>query len=145
MLLNKTRINRLKQLSYIVIAALVGAGLIIYALKNQVNLYLTPKQVILQKPALRQPLRLGGLVKMKSIHYLNKKTTEMTFYLCEDSENPKYIIQVHYNGALPALFKEGKGAIAEGYLTTPTLFKAKRILAKHDEYYQPPGIKKHAP
>ena len=50
-------------------------------------------------------------------------------------------IIVSYRGAVPALFAEGKGVVAEGKLQDKKFFLAKRILAKHDENYMPPEIK----
>ena len=50
-------------------------------------------------------------------------------------------IIVSYKGAVPALFAEGKGVVAEGILQDKKFFLAKRILAKHDENYMPPKIK----
>ena len=51
-------------------------------------------------------------------------------------------INVIYSGAIPNLFAEGKGVVAEGYLKDRNLFLATKILAKHDENYMPPEVKK---
>ena len=50
-------------------------------------------------------------------------------------------ISVSYSGVVPNLFEEGKGVVAEGYLKDRSYFKAKKILAKHDENYMPPEVK----
>ena len=50
-------------------------------------------------------------------------------------------INVTYSGAIPNLFSEGKGVVAEGYLNDRSFFNAKKILAKHDENYMPPEVK----
>ena len=50
-------------------------------------------------------------------------------------------IIVFYSGAVPNLFQEGKGVVAEGYLQDRNFFKASKILAKHDENYMPPEVK----
>ena len=50
-------------------------------------------------------------------------------------------INVSYSGLVPNLFEEGKGVVAEGYLKDRSYFKAKKILAKHDENYMPPEVK----
>ena len=50
-------------------------------------------------------------------------------------------IRVSYNGAVPNLFLEGKGVIAEGKLRDKKYFIANKILAKHDENYMPPELK----
>jgi cytochrome c-type biogenesis protein CcmE len=50
-------------------------------------------------------------------------------------------INVTFSGAVPNLFAEGKGVIAEGFLKDRNYFSATKILAKHDENYMPPEIK----
>ena len=50
-------------------------------------------------------------------------------------------INVVYSGAVPNLFAEGKGVVAEGFLKDKNYFKATKILAKHDENYMPPEVK----
>ena len=51
-------------------------------------------------------------------------------------------IPVHYKGILPDLFKEGKGAVAQGKLNADGTFVATEVLAKHDENYMPPEAAK---
>ena len=51
-------------------------------------------------------------------------------------------INVSYKGIVPNLFSEGKGVIAEGKLKDKKYFVADKILAKHDENYMPPEVKK---
>ena len=50
-------------------------------------------------------------------------------------------INVTYTGAIPNLFEEGKGVVAEGFLNDRNFFSASKILAKHDENYMPPEVK----
>ena len=50
-------------------------------------------------------------------------------------------INVVYSGAVPNLFAEGKGVVAEGFLKDKNYFTATKILAKHDENYIPPEVK----
>ena len=50
-------------------------------------------------------------------------------------------INVIYSGAVPNLFAEGKGVVAEGFLKDKNYFSATKILAKHDENYKPPEVK----
>ena len=65
-----------------------------------------------------------------------------------ESQDIKFIItdfkneiNVVYSGAVPNLFEEGKGVVAEGYLKDRNFFLAIKILAKHDENYMPPEVK----
>ena len=50
-------------------------------------------------------------------------------------------INVSYSGAVPNLFEEEKGVVAEGFLKDRSFFSASKILAKHDENYMPPEVK----
>ena len=65
-----------------------------------------------------------------------------------ESQDVKFVItdfkneiNVIYSGAIPNLFGEGKGGVAEGFLNDRSYLKAKKILAKHDENYMPPEVK----
>jgi cytochrome c-type biogenesis protein CcmE len=84
---------------------------------------------------LEKPMRVGGMVKKDSI-IINKKDIQ---FIVTDFENE---ILISYSGTVPNLFAEGKGVVAEGRLKDKKFFVADRILAKHDEKYMPPEIKK---
>ena len=45
-------------------------------------------------------------------------------------------IAVSFDGALPSLFREGQGVVAEGRIDSGSL-TASNVLAKHDETYMP--------
>ena len=66
------------------------------------------------------------------------KASEVKFVIT-DFKNE---INVTYTGAIPNLFEEGKGVVAEGILKDRNFFSATKILAKHDENYMPPEVKK---
>ena len=78
---------------------------------------------------------MGGLVKVNSI---NKNEASISFVI---TDLKKEII-VSYTGILPNLFSEGKGVVADGKLKDKKYFVADKILAKHDENYMPPEVKK---
>ena len=67
------------------------------------------------------------------------KNLKVRAKLITDFENE---INVIYTGTIPNLFSEGKGVVAEGYLKDKSFFEATKILAKHDENYMPPEVKK---
>ena len=75
------------------------------------------------------------MVKKNSI-FIDAK--EMKFVIT-DFKNE---INVTYSGLVPNLFAEEKGVVAEGYLKDKNFFIATKILAKHDENYMPPEVKK---
>ena len=81
--------------------------------------------------------RIGGLVKEGSIQ---RQADGVTIrFIVTDTEHD---IPVDYVGILPDLFKEGKGAVAQGRLQPDGTFKAQEVLAKHDENYMPPEAAK---
>jgi cytochrome c-type biogenesis protein CcmE len=74
------------------------------------------------------------MVKQRSISI---STNEVKFIIT-DFKNE---INVSYSGAVPNLFEEGKGVVAEGFLKDRNFLNATKILAKHDENYMPPEVK----
>ena len=83
----------------------------------------------------KKKIRVGGMVKKNSLEI---KEQEIKFVIT-DFKNE---IIVTYSGSVPNLFLEEKGVVAEGSLRDKKFFVARRILAKHDENYMPPEIKK---
>jgi len=75
------------------------------------------------------------MVKKKSVSV----NSEEINFIITDFKNE---INVRYSGAVPNLFEEGKGVVAEGFLKDRSYFMATKILAKHDENYMPPEVKK---
>jgi cytochrome c-type biogenesis protein CcmE len=82
----------------------------------------------------KKKIRVGGMVKKSSIFI----TSNEVKFIITDFKNE---INVTYSGAIPNLFEEGKGVVAEGFLKDRNFFSATKILAKHDENYMPPEVK----
>ena len=118
---------------------IISITVVIFILKslNQNILYFsTPTEIKqVEDISLEKAMRIGGMVKKKSIVVNNKNIQ----FIITDFENE---ILISYVGTVPNLFAEGKGVVAEGKLKDKNLFLADRILAKHDEKYMPPEIKK---
>ena len=95
---------------------------------------LPPTEIKLLAEIKKKKIRVGGMVKKESIII---KSEEVKFVIT-DLKNE---INVTYSGAVPNLFSEGKGVVAEGYLKDKNFFLATKILAKHDENYMPPEVK----
>lgn len=112
---------------------LVILFLALYALKENIQLYLTPSDWY-QRPIYNY-FKLGGLVAKDSIKDISG---EVRFIITDGKRS----IKVKYKGILPSLFKEGKGVIVEGRMNK-SHFEAKTVLAKHDENYRPPNVKEH--
>lgn len=119
--------------------AIIGiiAALVLNALNSNIALYITPTEVAAGKAPKDKLFRIGGLVKEGSIQRQADGVTIQ--FVVTDTEKD---IPVHYKGILPDLFKEGKGAVAQGKLTADGNFIATEVLAKHDENYMPPEAAK---
>lgn len=126
-----------KQRLQLLFAALLGlalaAGLLIYAFRDDMNAYFTPTDLKQHRPPINQTLTLGGVV---ATHSLKQRGLDHDFIIT-DFKNQ---MAVHYHGLLPDLFREGKGVMATGTLTSANTFEASRILAKHDETYTPAEV-----
>tara|TARA_B100000686_G_C16019989_1_gene585449 strand:- start:16 stop:444 length:429 start_codon:yes stop_codon:yes gene_type:complete len=129
----KSRISIVISLIFLLV---ISIFFILGSLKENILYFLTPTEVK-QKEDLKigKSMRIGGMVKKNSI-FTNSR--EIRFVIT-DFKNE---IIVSYSGTVPNLFLEEKGVIAEGKLKDKKFFIADRILAKHDENYMPPEIKK---
>ncbi len=114
--------------------ALAG-GLALSALRNNVMFYFVPSQVAEGKAPVGQTFRLGGMVAKGSV-YRTPGTMEVHFRVTDY----KHEIPVEYTGVLPDLFRADSGVIVQGKLLPDGVFRAEQVLAKHDQYYRPPGI-----
>ena len=113
----------------------LALGITLYALSDQIVFFYTPSQLS-QKAQLGQHLRLGGMVQEGSVR---RQDDQIVHFVIRDKTSQ---IEVIYQGALPDLFREGQGVVAEGIWVEPHLFKAETVLAKHDERYMPPEVAK---
>lgn len=127
-----------------VMACLAGAaGLSLYALRDNVTLFFSPREVQEKLAAADtvvsggRVFRLGGLVKAGS---LEKRDGDLSVsFTVTDNANE---VNVVYKGILPDLFREGQGVVARGRLDAEGVFQADELLAKHDENYMPPEVAK---
>ena len=106
--------------------------LILGALRNNIVFFYTPSEISQTDRQLGQQLRLGGLVKEGSVEIDGMHS----IFVVTDG---KASITVRYNNALPSLFREGQGVVAEGRIENG-LFIAQNVLAKHDENYMPAEV-----
>ena len=109
--------------------------LILQSLKDNVFYFQSPSEIKLLVELDKNKIRVGGMVKKKSVSV----NSEEINFIITDFKNE---INVRYSGAVPNLFEEGKGVVAEGFLKDRNYFMATKILAKHDENYMPPEVKK---
>ena len=108
--------------------------LILKSLEENVVYFQSPTEVKTLAEIDDKKIRIGGMVKSKSVLIENKEIK----FIVTDFKNE---INVIYAGIIPNLFAEGKGVVAEGFLKDKNLFVATKILAKHDENYMPPEVK----
>lgn len=128
-----------QRLVFIIIGMMMLGGATALALANfeeNIVFYYAPSDLRDKPPAEGEFIRLGGFVEKGSVEH--PVEGEVAFFVTDFEE----AIKVHYKGALPALFREGQGVVAEGKLTDAENFTASRILAKHDENYMPPEVKR---
>ncbi len=130
----KTRLIAIIGLFIILSSAI---GLVLYALKQNINLFYTPTQLLQAKIDSSQTLRIGGYVKKHSVHY-DSSGENVTFTITDRTHD----IDVNYHGVLPNLFREGQTVVVTGKLNTPTTLLASDVLAKHDEKYMPASLAK---
>jgi cytochrome c-type biogenesis protein CcmE len=122
-------------LALILVSVILTVFLALQSLKENVIYFQSPSEIKSLIELDKKRIRVGGMVKEKSV-IINSNQIE---FIITDFKNE---INVVYSGAVPNLFAEGKGVIAEGYLKDKNYFKASKILAKHDENYMPPEVKK---
>jgi len=118
----------------IVASATLTVFLILQSLKENVVYFQSPSEINSLVKFNKKKIRVGGMVKERSV-FIN--SNEVNFIIT-DFKNE---INVIYSGAVPNLFAEGKGVVAEGFLKDRNYFLATKILAKHDENYMPPEVK----
>ena len=118
----------------ILITLILTVFLVLKSLEENVVYFQSPTEIKALSELDKKKIRVGGMVKKNSISI---NSNEVKFVIT-DFKNE---INVSYTGAIPNLFEEGKGVVAEGVLSDRNFFSASKILAKHDENYMPPEVK----
>ena len=135
-MLTKKIKTRLIFLVSIILITLTFLSFIYLNLKKNILYFKTPSEIFMNSPIeVNSMIRVGGMVKKDSIRQNNK---EIRFIL---TDYKKELIVV-FSGTVPNLFSEEQGAVVEGILNDKKYLIADRILAKHDENYMPPQMKK---
>ncbi len=115
----------------------IVATLVLNAFQSNLVFFFSPTQVAAGEAPKGKTFRIGGIVKEGSI---KREADGVTIrFVMTDTEKD---LTVAYKGILPDLFKEGKGAVAQGKLADDGIFTAHEVLAKHDENYMPPEAAK---
>ena len=125
---------RILFLSFIFLTIILTIFLVLKSLEENVVYFVSPTEIKNLTELDKKKVRVGGMVKEGSIQ---TSSNQISFIITDF----KHEINVSFSGAIPNLFAEGKGVVAEGFLRDRNFLNAKKILAKHDENYMPPEVK----
>ena len=128
--------RRHKRIAFIVVALAslsIAAYLVASAFRNNLVFFFSPTQVAAKEAPIDRTFRVGGLVQEGTLKRDPDGLT-VRFTVTDTAQS----IPVVYKGILPDLFKEGRGCVAQGKLSSDGVFQAEQVLAKHDENYMPP-------
>jgi len=130
------RRKRLGIILFIATGLSVAAGLTLYALSQNINMFYTPSEVANGEVGADTMFRIGGMVKGGSVD--QRADSLAVSFVTTDFVHE---VPIEYEGILPDLFREGQGIVAEGRLDAAGVFQANRVLAKHDENYMSPEVR----
>ena len=117
------------------LVSVIGIFFILQSLNKNILYFKSPTDIKNnQNINFDKKIRVGGMVKKNSLII---KEEEIKFIITDFNNE----LNISFSGAVPNLFSEEKGVVAEGKLQDKTFFIADRILAKHDENYMPPELK----
>lgn len=133
------RKKRLLIVLFVMGFAALGIALLVFAMRDNMNLFFAPAAIAQGKAPLNKQIRIGGYVVKDSVQRQGDGLT-VHFRLTDGSSE----IGVSYTGILPDLFSEGEAAVATGKLISSNEFLATEVLAKHDENYTPPEVQQTA-
>jgi len=125
--------RRIQVIALAAVALVVSTALVGYAMRDGINFFRSPSQVLAEPPAATETFRIGGLVEEGSLQRGQGET--IRFNVTDGGA----VVPVTYRGVLPDLFAENQGMIGTGRYVGGT-FEASEILAKHDETYMPKEV-----
>src|SRR5580765_5760237 len=134
----KSRHKRMAAIALGLVALGVASALVLTAFQKNLVFFFTPSQVAANEAPSGRTFRIGGMVVAGSV---KRDGVEVRFAVTDTAKS----IPVVYRGALPDLFREGKGVVAQGELGADGVFHAREVLAKHDENYMPPDAARARP
>jgi|TARA_B110000116_G_C16730326_1_gene533413 cytochrome c-type biogenesis protein CcmE len=129
------RKQRLFLVLFVVVFASVAIGLMLFALRENINLFYPPSKIVSGEVPLNTTIRAGGCVVPGSVQR-SKTNLDVVFVITDGNAE----VEVLYNGILPDLFSEGEAAVVSGKVNERRVIEATQVLAKHDESYMPPEV-----
>lgn len=133
--MHPVRRQRLFMVIFIVVIASAAVALLSFALRENINLFYPPSDIVSGEAPKAVRIRAGGMVVDGSM--VRADDSLFTRFQITDGEAQ---VEVHYTGILPDLFAEGEAAVVMGELNDNGVFMASEVLAKHDENYTPPEV-----
>ncbi|MFK7753792.1 MAG: cytochrome c maturation protein CcmE [Sedimentitalea sp.] len=125
--------RRIQVILVAVVALALSTALIGYAMRDGINFFRAPSQIMAEPPEPNEVFRIGGLVEIGSIVRGQGKT--IRFSVTDGGAS----VPVTFTGVLPDLFSENEGMVGTGRYING-VFEASEILAKHDETYMPAEV-----
>ena len=125
--------RRIQVIAIMAVALVLSTVLIGYALRDGINFFRSPTQVVEDPPSSSEVFRIGGLVEVGSLVRGQGETIQ--FVVTDGGAS----IPAIYSGVLPDLFEENQGMVGTGRLING-VFEVTEILAKHDENYMPTEV-----
>ena len=133
----KPRHKRLAIIVVSVVGLTVASLFVLNAFRSNLVFFYSPTEVADGKAPTDRTFRVGGMVEKGSVQR-SADGLKVSFVVTDMNQR----LPIHYEGALPDLFREGQGIVAQGRLSGEKMFVAKEVLAKHDENYLPPEVAK---
>jgi cytochrome c-type biogenesis protein CcmE len=130
---NLKKKRRVQIVSIAFVALAVATILIGFAMKDGINFFKSPTQVVEVTPNPNEVFRIGRLVEEGTL--LRGVGETISFNVTDGNES----VSVKFTGLLPDLFEENQGTVATGKYIDG-IFYASEILAKHDETYMPSEV-----
>lgn len=125
--------RRIQVIAVAVVALALATGLIGYAMRDGINFFRAPSQILAEPPKETEVFRLGGLVEAGTL--VRGQGETVTFSVTDGGAS----VAVSFTGVLPDLFGENQGVVGTGRYVNG-VFQASEILAKHDEDYMPKEV-----
>lgn len=125
--------RRIQVIALATVALILSTALIGYGMRDGINFFRSPSQVVAEPPSPNETFRIGGLVEEGSI--VRGQGSTVSFRVTDGGAT----VPVTYAGVLPDLFSENEGMVGTGRFIDG-VFEASEILAKHDEQYMPAEV-----
>lgn len=125
--------RRIQVIAVAAVALTLSTVLIGYAMRDGINFFRAPSQIVAEPPGPSEVFRIGGLVEEGSI--VRGQGETIRFSVTDGGA----VVPVTYTGVLPDLFEENQGMVGTGSYVNG-VFEASEILAKHDETYMPAEV-----